>query len=128
MRAHLAGKGVDPRDIDRSIEMLAELGQLDDNRFVRLFVQDKRELDGWGSERIRQVLLDRGVDRDVIEEALVEGDSASELERAVELLGRRFPTPPRDRRERERALGVLVRKGYDLELALDAIAAHAGDG
>ena len=48
----------------------------------------------------------------------------SELDRALELLRRRFPTPPEDRRERERALGVLLRKGYESELALDALAAH----
>ena len=35
------------------------------------------------------------------------------------------PGPPRDRRERERALGVLLRKGYDPELALDALAGYA---
>ena len=37
---------------------------------------------------------------------------------------------PHDRRERDRALGVMLRKGYDPELALDALAAyvrHAGD-
>ena len=49
----------------------------------------------------------------------------SELDRALALLRRRFPSPPRDRRERDRALGVLIRKGYDSELALDALAAHA---
>ena len=47
------------------------------------------------------------------------------MERALELLRRRFPAPAGDRRERDRALGVLVRKGYDVDLALDAIAAHA---
>jgi hypothetical protein len=32
---------------------------------------------------------------------------------------------PADRRERERALGVLLRKGYESELALDALHAYA---
>ncbi len=32
--------------------------------------------------------------------------------------------PPRERRDRDRALGMLIRKGYDSELALDALAAH----
>ena len=32
---------------------------------------------------------------------------------------------PADRRERERALGVLLRKGYESELALDALSAYA---
>ena len=50
-----------------------------------------------------------------------------ELEQALELLRRRFPSPPRDRRDRDRALGVLLRKGYDSELALDALSAYARD-
>jgi regulatory protein len=51
----------------------------------------------------------------------------TELQRALALLRRRFPDPPRDRRDRDRALGVLLRKGYESELALDALAAHARD-
>jgi regulatory protein len=127
MRAHLQGNGIDPRDAERSIRALAEQGQLDDGRFVRLFVQDKRELDAWGVERIRQALLSRGVDRDVVDAALAEHEQNSdggEIERALAVLRRRFPAPAGDRRERERALGVLLRKGYDTDLALEAIATH----
>ena len=42
------------------------------------------------------------------------------------LLRRRFPDPPATPRDRDRALGVLVRKGYELELAHDAIRRHVG--
>jgi hypothetical protein len=37
-------------------------------------------------------------------------------------LRRRFAEPPSDRRTRERALGVLIRKGYESDLALEALA------
>jgi regulatory protein len=130
MRAHLRGKGIDPRDTERSIHALAEQGQLDDARFARLFVQDKRELDAWGADRIRQALVSRGVDRDVVDDALAEHEQSSdggEIERALAVLRRRFPSPAGDRRERERALGVLLRKGYDTDLALEAISAHMRD-
>jgi regulatory protein len=129
MRAHLEGKSIRSHDVERSIAALVEQGQLDDSRFARLFVQDKRELDDWGGDRIRQVLLSRGIDRDVVEEALAEHEqvAGSELDRALALLRRRFPSRPRDRRDRDRALGVLLRKGFEPELALDAIAAHSRD-
>jgi regulatory protein len=131
VRGHLEGKGFAPRDVERSIESLVESGYLDDERFARLFVQDKRELEQWGSERIRQGLLSRGIDRDLTEAALTgeAHDTSEEIGRAVALLRRRFPSPTWDRRERDRALGMLIRKGYASELALDAIASYArGDG
>lgn len=124
-RAHLEGMGFDPGDVEQAITALVEDGQLDDVRFARLLVQDKRELEGWGSDRIRLALLARGVEADQIEEALTAQDAGDEMERALELLRGRFPAPASDRRERDRALGMLVRKGYDVDLALDAIAAHA---
>jgi regulatory protein len=130
MRGHLLGKRIDPRDVERSVQALADEGLLDDARFARLFVQDKRELAEWGADRITQALLARGVDRDVVTDALAEHEQRSaggEIDRAIALLRRRFPSPAGDRRERERALGVLLRKGYDTDLALEAITAHMRD-
>ena len=54
-----------------------------------------------------------------------EREPETELDRALAVLRRRFPDPPHDRRERNRALGLLLRKGYDSDLALDALSAHA---
>jgi regulatory protein len=139
VRAQLERKGVSPELIDLAVRTFAEQGFLDDERFAQLFVSDKRELEQWGSDRIRRGLLARGIDRELAERAVAPGgghadpfadEEPTELERALELLRRRFPDPPRERRERDRALGVLVRKGYESELALDALTAYvreAGD-
>jgi regulatory protein len=134
VRTQLERQGVSPELIDPAVQTFAEQGFLDDERFARLFVSDKRELEQWGSDRIRRGLLARGVDRELAERALVPGAGApdssgdeepTELDRALEILRRRFPAPLRERRERERALGVLLRKGYESELALDALSAYA---
>jgi len=133
VRRHLERKGVVGELIDASVRTLTDHGFLDDERFARLFVADKRELEQWGSERIRRGLRVRGIDRDLIERALGApqehlGDEPTELDRALALLSRRFPAPLSDRRERERAFGMLIRKGYESELALDALTAHAHGG
>jgi regulatory protein len=123
---HLTGKGVELADAEEAMATLREQGYLDDARYARLFAEDKRTLEGWGSERIRGTLQLRGIDRELIDAAVQDdGDTGSELERALEILRRRFPSPPRERRDRDRALAVLLRKGYDTELALDALTAHA---
>jgi regulatory protein len=129
VRRQLQRKGMSEEMTDAATDTLAAQGFLDDARFARLFVSDKRELEQWGAERIRRGLLARGIDRELIGAALDEqpDDAApdGELGRALALLRRRFPTPPDDRRERDRALGMLLRKGYDSEQALDALAAYA---
>lgn len=137
MRARLEREDLPAVDIDATLAQLLADGYLDDSRYARVFAEDRRSLDGWGTERIKRTLRERGIELELIDEALREGDGddpggaggrARELERALELLNRRFSRPPRERRERDRALGVMLRKGYSTELALDALAAYGPAG
>ncbi|HEY2317718.1 MAG TPA: RecX family transcriptional regulator [Solirubrobacteraceae bacterium] len=136
VRRRLQRRGVSEELTGEAVRILGEQGFLDDARYARLFVADKRRLEQWGSERIRRSLLERGIDRSLAEAALAEADDdgsetrdadepETELERALAVLRHRFPDPPQDRRDRNRALGMLLRKGYETELALDALSAHA---
>jgi regulatory protein len=105
--------------------VLRDQGFVDDARFARMFAEDKRTLEQWGSERIERALLARGIGRELVAAAVGDQPSHAEADRARELLERRFRFPPTDARGRERALGVLLRKGFDSELALEAIASFA---
>jgi regulatory protein len=127
VRGHLLERGIESQVTDAAIAELREQGYLNDARFARVFAEDKRVLQQWGAERIRRGLEQRGINRELVDAALVAADdqgAENELERAVALLRSRFSHAPRDRRDRERALGVLVRRGYEHELAMDAIRAY----
>ena len=123
LRRHLAAKDVGEAAADAAIAEIARMGYLDDARYARTFAEDRRNLDGWGAERIERRLLELGVDPEHVAAAIGARDGESELEAALELLRRRFRDPPASERERERALGMLVRKGYELELAYEAVRA-----
>ena len=107
-------------EIEEVIALLIEAGAIDDASFARRYAEDKRLLAGWGPDRISGALERRGVPREHIEAALGPYDDESQLERAIALIGDRGVSCASER-ERERALGLLVRRGYPLELAYEAV-------
>jgi regulatory protein len=123
VRTQLEHKRVEPATIDGALAELAELGYLDDARYAQRFAEDRRTLDSWGPDRIERKLRSLGLSGDHIAGALAARDAADELDAAVAVLRRRYAAPSDDPRARDRALGMLVRKGYDLELAYDAVRA-----
>jgi regulatory protein len=126
LRERLAVKEIEPWAIDQVVDELREQRYVDDAGYAQRFADDRRRLDGWGSERIERRLRELGVEDEAIAPALAEQDPETELDAAVALLEQRFPVAPETRRDRDRALGMLVRKGYALELASDALRRHGG--
>ncbi|MEA2370042.1 MAG: regulatory protein [Solirubrobacteraceae bacterium] len=122
LRRRLAGEGVDEATIDQALDELRERRYVDDAVYARRFAEDRRALDGWGPERIRTRLEQVGVDDELIERALGVRDAADELQAAIAVLERRMTEGgPVDDRARKRAVGLLLRRGYDSELAFTAV-------
>ena len=122
LAAWLAQRGFERPEVEDAIDRLVASGAIDDVRFAFEFAADKRELRGWGPERIRAALSERGLDPGLIDEA-VEGEGhAEQLARATDLLERRGE-PVFDDRSRARALAFLARRGFDSDLAYEAVRA-----
>jgi regulatory protein len=114
--------------MDEVVAELSAQGYLDDARFAQRYAEDRRSLDAWGADRIQRKLTAAGVDAELVAAALDVHGHEQELEAALGVLRRRFPAAPADDRERERALGLLVRKGYELDLAYEAVRALEREG
>jgi regulatory protein len=120
----LADRGFDRDEIEDAVGELVLTGALDDARFARAFTADKRELGGWGPERIAGVLAEKGVSQELIDECCGGEEREELVERARALLTERGASFEDDR-ERAKALGFLTRRGFDYEVAYDAIRAAA---
>jgi regulatory protein len=121
-RARLGGEA-----IDAAIATVTQQGHLDDARYARLLAEDRRNIDGWGVERIRARLQAAGIERELIDSVLAGHDAPSELVAAGALLRRRCRGRLRDDRERQRAFAILIRAGYDSSVAYDAIRSVGGE-
>ncbi len=120
----LARRGFEREDADAALDRLDLVGELDDERFARRYAEDKRELSGWGPERIRESLVARGVPLEQVESALDADSYDEQLDRASELLERKGGDLDSDV-ARGRALGFLTRRGYEYEVAYEAVRRNA---
>jgi regulatory protein len=124
LRSMLERKRVEPDAIDYAVAELKAAGLLDDARYAQRFAEDKRVLERWGSERIELELRRRGVPPEFLEAATSGRRREEELGAALALLAERMPARLSGDRERDRAWRFLVRKGYEPELAYEAVRAH----
>lgn len=125
VRRRLEEREIAPATVTEALAELRDAGLLDDARYAVRFSEDRRKLDAWGAERIARKLTAVGVSEEHIDAAVRLQEGEDEFGAALAALRRRYAEPLADARERDRALGYLVRKGYPLEIAYEAIRAHA---
>ena len=126
-RAELAGqlaKRGYPNDVsDRVLDRLGHVGLVDDVDFAQQWVLSRRVNAGKGKRALAAELRTKGVDDEVITEALAGIDAGAERERAEQLV--------RDKLRREklgddpkvmrRLVGMLARRGYSQSVAVDVV-------
>ena len=116
-RAELARKLAahgDADEIDAVIERMGELGLQSDTRYAEAFVRGKAGR--FGASRLRSELARRGIDRDLIDEAIAGECVESEADRARAVLRARFAAAPADAREWARQARFLQTRGFAPDL------------
>ncbi|MGY4709861.1 recombination regulator RecX [Mycolicibacterium sp. CBM1] len=124
-RSELAGQ-LDKRGYPESViaavlDRLATVGLIDDADFAEQWVRSRRARAGKGKRALAAELRNKGVDDDVIAEALDGIDAAAERERAEQLveqkLRREALADADDTKVMRRLVGMLARRGYHQSMA-----------
>jgi len=106
--------------LQQVLNQFAAEGYQSDERFAHLFVRSRCNA-GYGAMRIRQELRQKGVESDVIEQAMVD-EGIDGYRQALESCQRRFgDQPPGDPKEYARRMRFLVNRGFSFEDAKRAI-------
>ena len=101
-------------EIEAVITRMGELGLQSDTRYAEAFVRVKAAR--FGAARLRNELSRRGVERELIDEAIAGECSTPEVERARTVLHSRFHAPPIDAREWARQARFLQTRGFASDL------------
>lgn len=129
----LSRRGVADDVAMQVLDRLTEVGLVNDGAFAAAFVSSARGGRGLGRKALEVELRRRGVGVDASSSALAEVRSEDEEETARSLVDRRLRSlsgqPPQVLRRR--LVAMLIRKGYDFELAMrvvrDAIGADGSE-
>jgi len=115
----LLRKGIEEEIADRVLGRLDDVGLIDDKAFAEMWVRSRHEYQGMGRRALSVELRRRGVDNEIVAEAVASVDSDAEDERARQLVRKRLPSMgSADHTTKIRRLvGMLARKGYAQGLA-----------
>ena len=106
----LREKGASQAEARYAAEWLEAIGAIDDAGYAALLVRHYGQM-GYGPARLREKLREKGVPRELWEDALDQApDSAGQIDRFLaEKLRGRAP----EEAEKRRLTGALLRRGYD---------------
>lgn len=121
LRRKLTDNGYPRSTVEAVVDRLVEIELVDDRRFACSWARS-RVMSGYGARRIKHELAKRGINPDLVEEALDEViDPDEEVHRARAALRGRTA---QDRASRDRLLRRLVARGFSLQVALRALEAE----
>lgn len=106
-----------------SVTRCEELGLLDDGRFARRYSADLFHLKRLSKNGVRQKLIQKGIDRDLIDEVLAECD-VDEEEQIKEIIERKYARALSDEKGRRRAFSALQRMGYSYSVIKSVMRAY----
>lgn len=122
VRRHLQDKGYARETVDTVVERLHAYHYLDDGVFAVSWIENRRRFRPRGERLLRSELLQKGVEREVVEQALSDagGDELALARAAAEkkLKTVRAADEPTFRR---RLGGFLLRKGFDHEVVQQVV-------
>ncbi|MBQ5828733.1 MAG: RecX family transcriptional regulator [Alistipes sp.] len=121
--------GVPEGERQAVVDRLVAQRFIDNGRYAELYVREKSRLSGWGARKIAMHLRTKGVEKEVIAEALATIDRDEQSDRLAEKLRRKMRTTKAqsDYEMRGKLLRYALGLGYDYDdasTALDKIMAE----
>lgn len=111
-------EGFDASLVEPVLARLIERGYVDDERFARLWIENRSVRKGVSQKKLRLELQTKGVAQDIIENCLSEGirNEQEELAKVIAKKAKKYP-------DEQKLIQYLLRQGFNYSDILDALSA-----
>ena len=105
------------------IEYLLDNRFVNDERFAKSFVRGKVNQSGWGVNKIRFHLIQKGIDKEVIDEALGQTDEEVYRQRLIDILKTKSKTikAANDFEKKRKLAAYAMQKGFEGNLVWEVL-------
>ena len=96
---------------------------VNDERFAKSFVRGKINQSGWGLNKIRFHLMQKGIDKDIIDEALGQADEEVYRQRLIDILKTKSKTikAENDFEKKRKLAAYAMQKGFEGSLVWEVL-------
>lgn len=123
MEERLLEKGYDIDSVSYAIKFLKEYNFINDESYTKMFIKDK--IKSQGSKKIKYALIRKGIDRDIIDNLLLDVDKEQETEVLKELAIKKYNQLVKREADkyklRDKLCRFLISRGYDYSNVKDII-------
>lgn len=111
------------KEKDEIIDYLLDNRFIDDERFAKSFVRGKINQSGWGVNKIRFHLIQKGIDKETIDEALGQTDEETYRQRLIDILKTKSKTvkAANDFERKRKLAAYAMQKGFEGNLVWDIL-------
>ena len=100
---------------EKVLQSLVKEKYVDNLRYASAYAREKSAISGWGEVKIRYMLSAKGIERDVISQALEDVDVQRADNRLVKLLENKYRTLREDTQCKLKLLRFALGRGYSYE-------------
>ena len=123
VRDKLKTYDIPQQERDKILEYLLDNRFVNDERFAKSFVRGKVNQSGWGVNKIRFHLIQKGIAKDIIDEALGQNDEEAYRQRLVDILKTKSRTvkAASDFEKKRKLAAYAMQKGFEGNLVWEVL-------
>lgn len=106
-------EGIDEDAILAAVDYLQDYGFLNDREYAELYARDKRNLNGYGPDKIRYLLKQKGVDDELIADALEHFTQDDEIELVEKIVHKKYVRNRNLSKEKTKIIRFLLSRGFE---------------